>query len=103
MAFWAVFHRRLPRDYSGNIGSNPEKELEVKINVEASLVKELLLPVREKVSLRVDQVTRPGAIVSGKVTFSDGQQTDWFLDQTGHADLQEFHLALQQEVAKLGY
>jgi tetratricopeptide (TPR) repeat protein len=46
--------------------------------------KELLLPVRGKVSLRVDQVTRPGAIVSGKVTFSDGQQTDWFLDQTGH-------------------
>jgi hypothetical protein len=65
----------------------------------------------------VDQITRPGAIVSGKVTFSDGQNADWYLDQTGRlvvvpkqqgykvsaADVQQFQLALQQEVAKLGY
>ncbi len=70
-----------------------------------------------KVSVTVDQITRPGAIVSGKVTFSDGQVADWYLDQTGRlgvvpkqqgykpsaADVQEFQLALQQEVAKLGY
>ena len=65
----------------------------------------------------VDQITKPGAIVSGKVTFSDGQIADWYLDQTGRlgvapkqqgykptqADVQQFQLALQQEVAKLGY
>ncbi len=70
-----------------------------------------------KVSVTVDQIARPGAIVSGKVTFSDGQGADWYLDQTGRlglvpkqtgykpnaADVQEFQLALQQEVAKLGY
>ena len=70
-----------------------------------------------KVSVTVDQITRPGAIVSGKVTFSDGQTADWYLDQTGRlgvvpkqpgykpsaADVQDFQLALQQEVAKLGY
>ncbi len=70
-----------------------------------------------KVSVIVDQITRPGAIVSGKVTFSDGQSADWYLDQTGRlgvvpkqqgykpsaADVQDFQLALQQEVAKLGY
>ena len=70
-----------------------------------------------KVSVIVDQITRPGAIVSGKVTFSDGQMADWYLDQTGRlgvvprqqgykpsaADVQDFQLALQQEVAKLGY
>ncbi len=70
-----------------------------------------------KVSVSVDQITRPGAIVSGKVTFSDGQGADWYLDQTGRlgvvpkqqgykpsqADVQEFQIALQQEVAKLGY
>jgi hypothetical protein len=70
-----------------------------------------------KVSVVVDQIARPGAIVSGKVTFSDGQTADWYLDQTGRlgvvpkqqgykpsaADVQEFQLALQQEVAKLGY
>ncbi len=70
-----------------------------------------------KVSVGVDQIARPGAIVSGKVTFSDGQTADWYLDQTGRLgvvpkqqgykpsppDVQEFQLALQQEVAKLGY
>ena len=70
-----------------------------------------------KVSVVVDQITRPGAIVSGKVTFSDGQVADWYLDQMGRlgvvpkqqgykpsaADVQDFQIALQQEVAKLGY
>ncbi len=70
-----------------------------------------------KVSVTVDQITRPGAIVSGKVTFSDGQTADWYLDQMGRlgvvpkqqgykptaADVQDFQMALQQEVAKLGY
>lgn len=69
------------------------------------------------VSVSVDQIAKPGAIVSGKVTFSDGQIADWYLDQTGRlgvvpkqagykpsaADVQEFQIALQQEVAKLGY
>src|ERR1700757_2928718 len=36
-----------------------------------------------KVSVGVDQIARPGAIVSGKVTFSDGQTADWYLDQSG--------------------
>ena len=35
------------------------------------------------VSLTVDQIARPGAVVSGKVTFSDGQKADWYMDQTG--------------------
>jgi len=74
-------------------------------------------PAGGKVSVSVDQITRPGAIVSGKVTFSDGQTADWYLDQTGRlgvvpkqqgykpsqADVQDFQIALQQEVAKLGY
>jgi hypothetical protein len=65
----------------------------------------------------VDQVTRPGALVSGKVKFSDGKSADWYMDQTGRlgvvpkeqgykptpADVQEFQLALQDELAKLGY
>ncbi|HEY5233166.1 MAG TPA: hypothetical protein VIK35_06520 [Verrucomicrobiae bacterium] len=69
------------------------------------------------VSVSVDQIARPGAVVSGKVTFSDGHAADWHLDQTGRlsvvpkvtgykpsaADVQDFQIALQQEVAKLGY
>jgi hypothetical protein len=70
-----------------------------------------------KISVTVDQITRPGAIVSGKVTFSDSQTAEWYLDQMGRlgvvpkqqgykpsaADVQDFQLALQQEMAKLGY
>jgi hypothetical protein len=69
------------------------------------------------VSVTVDQLTRPGAIVSGKVAFSDGQQADWYLDQTGRlgvlpkqqgykpsaADVQQFQAALQSEIARLGF
>ena len=76
-----------------------------------------VLPPVSKVAVIVDQITRPGALISGKVNFSDGQVADWYLDQTGRlgvvpkqqgykpslADSQDFQLALQQEVAKLGY
>jgi hypothetical protein len=76
-----------------------------------------VLPPMSKVSVSVDQITRPGALISGKVNFSDGQTADWYLDQTGRlgvvpkqqgykptaADVQDFQLALQQEMAKLGY
>jgi hypothetical protein len=69
------------------------------------------------VSVTVDQLTRPGAIVSGKVTFSDGQQADWYLYQTGRlgvlpkqpgykptaADVQQFQAALQSEIARMGF
>src|ERR1051325_6936227 len=33
------------------------------------------------VSVTVDQVTRPGALASGKVNFSDGKSAEWYLDQ----------------------
>jgi hypothetical protein len=65
----------------------------------------------------VDHLAKPGAIVSGQVTFSDGQTADWYLDQTGRlgvapkvtgykptaADVQQFQAALQAELAKLGF
>jgi hypothetical protein len=68
------------------------------------------------VSIAVDQLTRPGAVVSGKVTFSDGNRAEWYLDQTGRlglvaqqpgyrpppADVQQFQAALETELAKLG-
>jgi hypothetical protein len=69
------------------------------------------------VAVTVDQLTRPGAIISGKVAFSDGQQADWYLDQTGRlsvapkqqgykpsaADVQQFQAALQSEIARMGF
>jgi hypothetical protein len=70
-----------------------------------------------KVSVSVDQIARPGALVSGNVTFSDGMSASWYLDQTGRlglvpkqqgykpapADIQEFQMALEREMAKLGF
>ena len=70
-----------------------------------------------KISLSVDQIARPGAIVSGSVTFSDGKTASWYLDQQGRlgmvpgeqgyrppeGEVEEFQAALDQQLAKLGY
>jgi len=69
------------------------------------------------VKVAVDQLARPGALVSGKVTFSDGKEADWHLDQMGRLgvvpkekgykpsamDVQEFQYELQGHLAKLGF
>ena len=69
------------------------------------------------VSVSVDQLARPGAVVSGKVTFTDGQRASWYFDQSGRlgllpeqanyrppaADLQQFQMALEAELSKLGF
>jgi hypothetical protein len=74
-------------------------------------------PDAGNVSLSVDQLARPGALVSGKVKFSDGMNADWYLDQTGRlgvipqqqgykpsaTDVQQFQMALEREMTKLGF
>ena len=69
------------------------------------------------VAVTVDQIARPGTLVSGKVKFSDGQTADWSLDQMGRlalapqqkgyrpaaADIEQFQNALQQELSKMGF
>jgi hypothetical protein len=69
------------------------------------------------VSVSVDHVARPGALVSGKVTFSDRKTAEWYLDQQGRLglaaaekgyrptqqDLMDFQAELQNELAKLGF
>jgi hypothetical protein len=69
------------------------------------------------VTVSVDQIARPGALVSGKVSFSDGQKAAWTLDQMGRlglaadqkgyrpsqTDLEQFQTALQNELAKMGF
>jgi hypothetical protein len=78
---------------------------------------EQAMPLGGSVSVTVDQIARPGALVSGKVTFSDGQKAAWTLDQMGRlglaadqkgyrpkaADVEQFQLALQNELAKAGF
>lgn len=39
------------------------------------------------VSATIDNITLPGTMVSGKVTFSDGETAIWMIDQTGRPGL----------------
>ncbi len=39
------------------------------------------------VDVTMDSITLPGAMVSGKVTFSDGETAVWMIDQTGRPGL----------------
>ena len=73
-------------------------------------------PAAGGVKVTVDKITRPGAMVSGSVVFSDGKAADWYLDQTGRlglmpkdpgyrpptSDIQQFQAALEAELAKHG-
>ena len=73
-------------------------------------------PAATELSVTVDQLTRPGSMVSGKVVFSYGQKAEWYLDQTGRLglapktpgyrpgplDVQKFQMALEAELGKLG-
>ena len=68
------------------------------------------------VSVEVDQLARPGAMFSGKVTFANGRVCEWMLDQMGRlgvvpsedgykpsqTDLQQFQTVLQLELQKMG-
>ena len=70
-----------------------------------------------EVSVTVDQITRAGAVVSGKVRFSDGQSAEWYLDQMGRLglapaqkgyrpsqqDVMTFQVELQNAMAQLGF
>ena len=69
------------------------------------------------VNVTVDAVVRPGAMISGNVTFSDGKTAAWYLDQAGRlgmvaseqgyrpsaADVEDFQMALQDELARKGF
>ncbi|MEI6351561.1 MAG: hypothetical protein WCP06_10715 [Verrucomicrobiota bacterium] len=68
------------------------------------------------VKISMDQIMRPGSLVSGSVVFSDGVKAEWYLDQTGRfglvppqpgyrpsqADLAEFRILLEEELSRQG-
>lgn len=69
------------------------------------------------VSVSVDTIQVPGALVSGSVTFSDGTACRWMFDSMGRfgfepgvpgykptaADMEVFQRKLQQELSRRGY
>jgi hypothetical protein len=70
-----------------------------------------------KVSVVMDEIARPGAMVSGKVTFSDGETAGWQLDQYGRlgvipkkagykppqADMADFQAELESILSRMGF
>jgi len=70
-----------------------------------------------QVRVEVDDLTRPGSVVSGSVTFSDGERSLWMLDQMGRLqlqpssesyqpseeDVQAFQAALENELRRKGF
>ncbi|MCX8495384.1 MAG: hypothetical protein ORN51_04290 [Akkermansiaceae bacterium] len=68
------------------------------------------------VATTMDSLTLPGALVSGKVSFSDGETAVWMLDQNGRPgldpdtagyrpspeDIQEFQKQLRELIQKSG-
>lgn len=70
-----------------------------------------------EVTVTMDTLTLPGALVSGKVNFSDGETAIWMLDQNGRPgldpdtpgyrpsqeDVMEFQVQLRALIQKSGY
>ena len=69
-----------------------------------------------RVSVSADAIARPGTLASGKVTFSDGEIGDWYLDQAGRlgvapknkayrpsaTEVQAFQAELETVLTRLG-
>jgi hypothetical protein len=69
------------------------------------------------VQVEADLINRPGTLMSGAVTFSDGVKAKWYLDQSGRLglegvdkgyrpateDVQDFQMQLQKILQKKGY
>jgi hypothetical protein len=84
---------------------------------DALLAEEPVAHAKTGITVTVDQVTRPGSVVSGSVKFSDGNSAQWYLDQYGRLglaaqtkgykpsaeDLQAFQAELQNELQKMGF
>lgn len=74
-------------------------------------------PAGGDVQVTVDAVTRPNAMVSGRVRFSDGKGAAWLIDTYGRPglvadekgyrpsqpDLMAFQTALERELSRLGF
>jgi len=98
------------------VPQDPMQPAETKPDDLKSPLEETALEPDGGVHVSVDEIVRPGALVSGSVTFSDGVRADWSLDQTGRfsmlpsqpnyhpsqADFAEFRKALESALARKG-
>lgn len=116
--------RRLKDDFGHTLTYMDTRFLILDLGIE--LVEEVKVEKKEEekpapvptgfVDVTMDSLTLPGALVSGKVTFSDGETAVWMLDQTGRPgldpdtagyrptpeDIQEFQIQLRELIRKSG-
>ena len=62
--------------------SDPEPKLAT-----YTILSPLSEPTHGKVSVTVSPLQRPGVLLNGRATFSDGQSAEWYVDQTGRLGL----------------
>lgn len=66
----------------------PEEEVQEDPEVQVDdAVEPETLPGAGGVSVQLDQITKPGAMVSGRITFSDGEAGMWWIDSAGRPGL----------------
>ena len=114
----------VPSDQAESEGAGPREETvpdleEAPHESGESVEQEMGVPIGEggSVSVKVDTLARPGALVSGSVVFSDGNRAAWYLDQMGRlglnadvpgyrppqADIVQFQQVLERELSKSGF
>lgn|SRR5574341_856001 len=107
---------KLPEDSALQTHAPPPAAQKAGADRKPSREPQMAGPGLGRVTVTVDQLTRPGALASGNVTFSDGKSANWYLDQTGRlglvakeqgyrpsaADVEEFQIALETELRRMG-
>jgi len=87
----------------------PEDDAESKENEDVEVL--------SNVSVTIDKMTRPGAVMSGSVRFSDGVTAEWYVDEMGRLalmaskpgyrpseqDVKKFQIELQKQLSGSGY
>lgn len=87
------------------------------VGAEDSFAERDRLSPSSSVRIEVDQLVKPGVMVSGSAIFSDGERAEWFVDQLGRLgfdpktkgyrpsteDLEAFQLQLQEALQKKGF
>jgi len=95
----------------------PEAELEEEVDLPPEAGDDLAGAGPSTLKVEIDRVVRPGAVVSGAVTFSDGVTGKWSMDQYGRlmlessrkgykpsaADVQAFQRELSTQLQRHGF
>lgn len=95
----------------------PKKPEEAAAPAEAAAPSESPAPGAGVVTVEVDTIAQPHAMVSGHVTFSDGEKADWYIDHQGRPgmsartpgyrptqqDITDFQVKLDAALRQAGY